>query len=294
MHDVKEFWTAKPEDIGEICYLYKTYGRCNFGLSCRFAKSHTDPESLVQLAATDTSQLQSSEKSWCKADKDELLKKLQRRKYDLSRAKKYLKLLGKDKPHQQGKDDDSKEATEQEDVEISSEKASGAVTDADLIPLRLAELPKLDIRGKMYLAPLTTVGNLPFRRVCRGLGAEVTCGEMALANSLLQGHKSEWALVQRHPVEKPFGVQICGAHIDAMGSAAQLLAENVELDFIDINMGCPIDLVCQKGGGCMLMRRTKLIGEMIGGMQYCMGSNVVPITVKMRTGQEWERLRIHN
>jgi len=139
----------------------------------------------------------------------------------------------------------------------------------------------IDFRGKTFLAPLTTVGNLPFRRLCKSLGADVTCGEMAVATNLLQGQPSEWALLKKHPEEDCFGVQLCGGFGDAMARCAQMVEENLDVDFVDVNFGCPIDVVINKGGGSACLLRPNRMKDIIQSMTSVLRC---PLTLKMRKG----------
>ncbi|XP_042002855.1 tRNA-dihydrouridine(47) synthase [NAD(P)(+)]-like [Salvia splendens] len=139
----------------------------------------------------------------------------------------------------------------------------------------------IDFRDKLYLAPLTTVGNLPFRRVCKGLGVDITCGEMAMCTSLLQGQASEWALLRRHSSENLFGVQICGAFPDTVARTVELIDDNCTLDFIDINMGCPIDIVVNKGAGSALLTKPMRVKSMVEASSKAVST---PLTLKVRTG----------
>lgn len=39
-HDIKEFMESKPKDIGSHCFMFETYGKCPFGLACRYGSKH--------------------------------------------------------------------------------------------------------------------------------------------------------------------------------------------------------------------------------------------------------------
>ncbi|CAM6047831.1 unnamed protein product [Sphagnum compactum] len=168
---------------------------------------------------------------------------------------------------------------ERTNSEIEDNKDWKSMANEVTLPLREKKL--IDFRGKLYLAPLTTVGNLPFRRVCKKLGADITCGEMAMCTNLLQGQASEWALLRRHAEEDMFGVQICGAHPDTVARAAELIERECQVDFIDLNLGCPIDLVVNKGAGSSLLTKPARLEQIVRATAAAIDT---PLTLKVRMG----------
>jgi nifR3 family TIM-barrel protein len=153
------------------------------------------------------------------------------------------------------------------------------------------DMKSIDLKDKLFLAPLTTNGNLPYRRVCKKLGVDITCGEMALAQNLLQGQNSEWALMRRHRDEDVFGVQLAGSNPEMLSRAAEIVARTCEVDFIDLNAGCPIDLIYQRGAGCALMGRGSKFCRTVASMSHV---SDIPLSVKMRMGVDLESRNAHD
>ncbi|CAL5416311.1 unnamed protein product [Camellia sinensis] len=95
------------------------------------------------------------------------------------------------------------------------------------------------------------------------------------------GQASEWALLRRHSSKELFGVQICGAYPDTVARIVELIDQECTVDFIDINMGCPIDIVVNKGVGSAILTKPT---HMKSILQAASGTIDRPITVKVRTG----------
>jgi tRNA-dihydrouridine synthase 3 len=140
----------------------------------------------------------------------------------------------------------------------------------------LTELP-----GAVVLGPMTRGSNLPYRRLCVELGARVTVGEMTVARRLRQKRRSEFALIRRAPEEPCFGVQLAGNNPEEMAWAAALVASR-GAEFVDLNLGCPIDYFTSKGLGAALARQPKRVQRIVEEMARAEGGG--PVTVKIRLG----------
>lgn len=267
IHDIEKYMCTKSKDIADSCYIYSTKGYCNYGVACRFAKSHLDDN--FKNIKKDGYKEESVINSTFNQISFELQSILRKKKYNFD-------------PSQKVVDDIEKQRNLNKAENKSEEKMHGFCPDTDLIKERPSEIKKIDFKNKLFLSPLTTVGNLPFRRICKEYGADVTCGEMACSIPLINGAAQEWALTKRHESEDIFGVQLCGHKANLVAYAAQVLNENCNIDFFDLNLGCPIDLIYQQGGGSALIRRQPVLETMIRSCSQIL--NGKPFTVKTRTG----------
>lgn len=138
----------------------------------------------------------------------------------------------------------------------------------------------MDFRGRVFLAPLTKGGNLPFRRLCLAHGCEVTMGEMAYGYQVVKRSKSELALLRKHPDETCFGAQIAASRPGDAIAAGNAAVERGAA-WVDLNCGCPIHDIVKRGMGATLLQRPaqlgKLVAEMVKGVP-------VPVSVKIRLG----------
>jgi tRNA-dihydrouridine synthase B len=136
------------------------------------------------------------------------------------------------------------------------------------------------LANNLALAPMAGVTDLPFRLLCRRMGAGIAAGEMLTSDVRLWNTEKSRRRMDHSGEPEPRVVQIAGGDGEMMAEAAR---RNVDAgaQIIDINMGCPAKKVCNKAAGSALMKDEVLVRSILEAVVKAVA---VPVTLKMRTG----------
>ncbi len=132
----------------------------------------------------------------------------------------------------------------------------------------------------LLLAPMEDITDPPFRKICKNFGVDMMFTEFISSEGLIRDALKSTRKLKIVEEERPMGIQIFGHDIDSMKKAAAL-AEAAKPDIIDINFGCPVRKVVNKGAGAALL---KDIPKMIEMTREIVKSTSLPVTVKTRLG----------
>ena len=145
----------------------------------------------------------------------------------------------------------------------------------------------VDVGGRVWIAPMTGVSDLPFRRLASRLGAPYVATEMVASDEFAKGRPD---VVRRAAVGDGLPlmvVQLVGRDPEVMAQGARL-AVQAGAQIIDLNFGCPAREVIGVACGSALMREPGLAETIVGAVVAAAG---VPVTVKMRLG--WDEASLN-
>ncbi|WP_144184914.1 tRNA dihydrouridine synthase DusB [Elioraea rosea] len=157
--------------------------------------------------------------------------------------------------------------------------------------------PRATIAVPVILAPMSGVTDLPFRRLCRSLGAGLVVSEMIASWAMIRENRQtlKMAALDREADEgapgSPQSVQLAGCDPEAMAEAARL-NEDRGAAIIDINFGCPVKKVTNgQSAGSALMKDEVHAARIL---ETTVRAVSVPVTLKMRMGWDHSRLNAPN
>ena len=146
----------------------------------------------------------------------------------------------------------------------------------------------LEVDPPVVLAPMAGVTDAAYRRLCRSYGAGLYVSEMVSARALVEQDVNSERRISCGEDESVRSIQLYGVDPATVASAVSYLVDEVGIDHVDLNMGCPSPKVTRRGGGAALPVRRRLVGAIVAAAVGAAGD--VPVTVKMRKGVDDEHL----
>ena len=138
------------------------------------------------------------------------------------------------------------------------------------------------IEGKVVLAPMAGITSEGYRKYLNSFGVDICVTEMVSDMGLIYQNKETESYVKFEKDNVLTGLQLFGSNPENLAKATTLaLSINPDIDFIDVNMGCPVPKVTKTGAGSSIMLHPELAGDIIRAIKSVTDK---PVTAKIRLG----------
>ena len=132
----------------------------------------------------------------------------------------------------------------------------------------------------LFLAPMEDITDPSFRYLCKKFGADMMYTEFISSDGLIRDGAKSVKKLDIFDYERPMGIQLYGHLVESMVEAT-LRAVEASPDIIDINYGCPVRKIANRGAGAGMLANIPLMMEMTRAI---VEASPIPVTVKTRLG----------
>lgn len=144
-------------------------------------------------------------------------------------------------------------------------------------------MAKVDIKNKLFLAPMAGYTDKAFRIISFRQGVDISYSEMISAKAMKYKDKKTFDMLEVSAEEKTVGIQIFGSEEDVLSEATKYLDEREDIDIIDLNIGCPAPKIFKNEEGACLLNSPIKIFNLLSAMRK---STNKTLSAKMRIGIE--------
>lgn len=152
--------------------------------------------------------------------------------------------------------------------------------------LKPIKIGNLEIAEPVFLAPMSGVSDMPFRRLVKRFGAGLVVSEMIASEAMVRENRKTLHMAEHRSDEFPIALQLAGCEPEVVAEAAKL-NEDRGVNIIDINFGCPVKKIVNTHAGSALMRdevhAAKILTAAVRAVK-------IPVTLKMRMGWDHQNL----
>jgi tRNA-dihydrouridine synthase B len=140
------------------------------------------------------------------------------------------------------------------------------------------------------LAPMEDVSDIPFRRICKERGADLVYTEFTNVEGIARNARRALDKIRVTDEERPVAIQLYGSNGESLERATEIATEYAP-DFIDINCGCWVRKVANRGDGAGLLRDLNKFEFVVRSV---INATQLPVTVKTRLGWDDDTIVIED